>query len=273
MSSHKDHSKKPKMPAIGVIQGSVIDSLSLFPLEYASVSLIELEHNELVTGGLTDKNGFLNITEIPLGRYVAVVEFIGYEKKEIGPINLFPGQGSGIQHNLGKVKLNVSAVNLTAVEVVGEESTFTQTIDKKIFNVGRDLSSSGGTGTDVLRKVPSVDVDIDGVVTIAGDANVTVLIDGKRSGRTGSGRRGNVDHINASMIEKIEVITNPSAKYDPDGVGGIINIVMKRGALDGFNGTVSSMVGEYVKQNLNGNLNYRTNNFNVFTNANYQNRQ
>ena len=268
--AHKDHSNKPKMPSIGVVQGTIQDSLSSLPLEYASVSLVELEHNELVTGGLTDKNGYLNITEIPLGRYVAVVEFIGYEKKEIGPINLFPGQGAGIKHNLGKVKLNISAVNLGAVEVVGEESTFIQTIDKKIFNVGRDLSSSGGTGTDVLRKVPSVDVDIDGVVTIAGDANVTVLIDGKRSGRTGSGRRGNVDHINAAMIEKVEVITNPSAKYDPDGVGGIINIVMKRGALDGFNGTVSSMVGQYKKQNLNGNLNYRTDKLNVFTNANYR---
>jgi len=268
--AHKDHSNKPKMPPIGVVQGTIQDALSSLPLEYASVSLVELEHNELVTGGLTDKNGYLNITEIPLGRYVAVVEFIGYEKKEIGPINLFPGQGAGIKHNLGKVKLNISAVNLGAVEVVGEESTFIQTIDKKIFNVGRDLSSSGGTGTDVLRKVPSVDVDIDGVVTIAGDANVTVLIDGKRSGRTGSGRRGNVDHINAAMIEKVEVITNPSAKYDPDGVGGIINIVMKRGALDGFNGTVSSMVGEYKKQNLNGNLNYRTDKLNVFTNANYR---
>ena len=268
--AHKDHSKKPKMPAIGVLKGVIIDSVSSTPLEYASVSLVDLEHNELVTGGLSDKNGYLNITEIPLGRYVAVIEFIGYEKKEIGPINLFPGQGSGIQKNLGRVKLNVSAVNLKTIEVVGEESTFTQTIDKKIFNVGRDLSSAGGTGTDVLRKVPSIDVDIDGVVTIAGDANVTVLVDGKKSGRTGSGRRGNVDHINASMIEKVEVITNPSAKYDPDGVGGIINIVMKRGALDGFNGTVSSMAGEYNKANLNGNLNYRTKNFNVFTNANYR---
>ena len=268
--AHKDHSKKPKMPAIGVLKGVIIDSVSSTPLEYASVSLVDLEHNELVTGGLSDKNGYLNITEIPLGRYVAVIEFIGYKKKEIGPINLFPGQGSGIQQNLGRVKLNVSAVNLKAIEVVGEESTFIQTIDKKIFNVGRDLSSAGGTGTDVLRKVPSVDVDIDGVVTIAGDANVTVLVDGKKSGRTGSGRRGNVDHINASMIEKVEVITNPSAKYDPDGVGGIINIVMKRGALDGFNGTVSSMTGEYNKANLNGNLNYRTDNFNVFTNVNYR---
>jgi len=267
---HKDHKNKPAMPAIGIVQGIILDSTSSEPIEYASISLVELEHNELITGGLTDKNGALNITGIPLGKYVAVIEFIGYKKKEIGPINLYPGEGAGIRHNFGKVKLNISAVNMSEVEVVGEESTFIQTIDKKIFNVGRDLSLSGGTGSDVLRKVPSVDVDIDGVVTIAGDANVTILIDGKRSGRTGSGRRGEVENLSASMIDKVEVITNPSAKYDPDGVGGIINIVMKRGALDGFNGTVSMMQGEYNKQNYNGNLNYRTNKYNLFTNANFR---
>ena len=270
LHAHKDHKKRPVMPAIGVFQGSIKDSTSMKPIEYASVSLVDLEHNELVTGGLSDKNGSVNITEIPLGKYIAVIEFMGYKKKEIGPFNIFPGEGGGIRQNFGEVKMSISSLNMATVDVYGEESTFIQTIDKKIFNVGRDLSSSGGTGSDVLRKVPSVDVDIDGVVTIAGDANVTVLVDGKRSGRTGSGRRGNVDHINASMIEKVEVITNPSAKYDPDGVGGIINIVMKRGALDGFNGTVSSMAGEYNKANLNGNLNYRTDNFNVFTNANYR---
>ena len=270
LHAHKDHKKRPAMPAIGVFQGSIKDSTSMKPIEYASVSLVDLEHNELVTGGLSDKNGSVNITEIPLGKYIAVIEFMGYKKKEIGPFNIFPGEGGGIRQNFGEVKMSISSLNMATVDVYGEESTFIQTIDKKIFNVGRDLSSSGGTGSDVLRKVPSVDVDIDGVVTIAGDANVTVLVDGKRSGRTGSGRRGNVDHINASMIEKVEVITNPSAKYDPDGVGGIINIVMKRGALDGFNGTVSSMAGEYNKANLNGNLNYRTDNFNVFTNANYR---
>ena len=270
LHAHKDHKKGPAMPAIGVFQGSIKDSTSMKPIEYASVSLVDLEHNELITGGLSDKNGLVNINEIPLGKYIAVIEFMGYKKKEIGPFNIFPGEGGGIRQNFGEVKMSISSLNMATVDVYGEESTFIQTIDKKIFNVGRDLSSSGGTGSDVLRKVPSVDVDIDGVVTIAGDANVTVLVDGKRSGRTGSGRRGNVDHINASMIEKVEVITNPSAKYDPDGVGGIINIVMKRGALDGFNGTVSSMAGEYNKANLNGNLNYRTNNFNVFTNANYR---
>jgi len=267
---HKDHSSRPAMPAIGIIQGTIIDSTTTKPIEYASVSLVDLEHNELVTGGLTDKNGILNITEIPLGKYIAVIEFIGYKKKEIGPINLFPGEGSGIRYDLGQVKLGISAVNMEAVDVVGEESVFIQTIDKKIFNVGRDLSSSGGTGSDVLRKIPSVDVDIDGVVSIAGDANVTILVDGKRSGRTGSGRRGEIENIAASMIEKVEVITNPSAKYDPDGVGGIINIVLKRGALDGFNGNVSAMGGEYNQQNLNGNVNYRTDKLNLFTSANFR---
>ena len=268
--AHKDHKDKPAMPAIGIVQGLILDSTSMKPIEYASASLIDLEHNEVVTGGLSDKNGRLNITEIPLGKYVAVIEFMGYKKKEIGPLNIYPGAGGGIRQNIGEIKMSISTLNMAAIDVVGDESTFIQTIDKKIFNVGRDLSSSGGSGADVLRKVPSVDVDIDGVVSIAGDANVTILVDGKRSGRTGSGRRGEIENIAASMIEKIEVITNPSAKYDPDGVGGIINIVMKRGALDGFNGNVSVMQGDYNQQNLNGNVNYRTDQVNLFTSVNYR---
>ena len=270
LHAHKDHKKRPAMPAIGVLQGSIKDSTSMKPIEYASVSLVDLEHNELVTGGLSDKNGLVNITEIPLGKYVAVIEFMGYKKKEIGPLNIFPGEGGGIRQNFGEVKMSISSLNMATVDVLGEESTFIQTIDKKIFNVGRDISSSGGNGADVLRKVPSVDVDIDGEVSIAGDANVTILIDGKRSGRTGSGRRGEIENIAASMIEKVEVITNPSAKYDPDGVGGIINIVMKRGALDGFNGNVSAMQGDYKQQNLSGNVNYRTEKLNLFTSMNYR---
>ena len=268
--AHKDHKDKPTMPAIGIVQGEILDSTSMKPIEYASVSLVDLEHNELVTGGLSDKNGRLNITEIPLGKYVAVIEFMGYEKKEVGPLNIYPGPGGGIRQSIGTVKMNISTLNMAAVDVVGDESTFIQTIDKKIFNVGRDLSSSGGTGADVLRKVPSVDVDIDGVISIAGDANVTILVDGKRSGRTGSGRRGEIENIAASMIEKVEVITNPSAKYDPDGVGGIINIVMKRGALDGFNGNISAMQGDYKQQNFNGNVNFRTDKLNLFTSMNYR---
>ena len=270
LHGHKDHAKRPAMPAIGIVQGTIIDSITSKPIEYASVSLVELEHNELVTGGLSNKNGRLNITEIPIGKYAAVIEFIGYNKKEISTIILYPSEGGGIRHDFGTVQLSVSAVNMSEIEVIGDESTFIQTIDKKIFNVGRDLSSSGGTGSDVLRKIPSVDVDIDGVVSIAGDANVTILVDGKRSGRTGSGRRGEIENIAASMIEKVEVITNPSAKYDPDGVGGIINIVMKRGALDGFNGNISAMQGDFKQQSLNGNVNYRVEKFNLFTSMDFR---
>ena len=267
--AHKDHKDDPKMPAIGVVKGMILDSTSSSPLQYASISIVNLHSNEVVTGGLSEENGRFLIREVPLGKYKAVVEFIGYTKREILNINLFPGQGGSIEQSLGDIRLKVSSVNLAEVEVLGE-SQFMQTIDKQIFTVGKNLSSAGGSGSDVLRKVPSLDVDIDGVISIAGDANVTVLIDGKRSGLTGSGRRGNVDNIAASMIEKVEVITNPSAKYDPDGVGGIINIVLKRGSFDGFNGNVSAMVGERGKQNLNGNLNYRTDSWNLFGSTNFK---
>ena len=275
LMAHEGHNKKPKMPAIGVIQGSVTDSSSGSPIEYASVSIVDNQDGDVITGGLSSKDGSFNISEIPLGQYIIIVEFIGYSKKEIGPLNVFPPQMSGgngkIKHFLGEIPLKISSVNLDAVEVVGDESQFIQTVDKQIFKVGKNLTAAGGTGFDLLRKVPTVDVDIDGEVSIAGDANVTILIDGKRSGLTGSNRRGVVDNIQVGMVEKVEVITNPSAKYDPDGVGGIINIVMKRGSFDGLNGSISGMAGEYEKRNLNGNINYRSDKWNIFAGASSRN--
>ena len=271
LSAHKGgHKPKKQLPSIGVLKGTIIDSLTSTPLQYASVSLIDLDHNELVTGGLADINGELHIKNIPLGQYIAVVEFIGYERKEISPINLLPTELDDIEHNLGQVRLYVSPINISAVEVLGNESEFIQTIDKKVFNVGKNLFASGGTGSDVLRQIPSVDVDFDGLVSIAGDANVTVLIDGKKSGRTGSTRRAEVERIDASLIDQVEIITNPSAKYDPDGVGGIINIILIRGSSDGFNGSISSMFGERNKQNSNANFNYKTKKINILGNLNYK---
>ena len=255
-----------KMPAIGVVNGSVMDSTSGQPLEYASISLVNMRSDEVVTGALSDKTGRFNIREVPLGRYRAVVEFIGFATKEISPINIFPGEGGGIEHDLGSIKLQISSVNLAEVEVLGE-SQFIQTIDKQIFTVGKNLAASGGSGEDVLNQVPTVAVDIDGNITLRGDANVTVLIDGKK---TGGHRRSMVDNLQASMIEKVEVITNPSAKYDPDGVGGIINLVLRRGAFEGFNGSTSLSAGEYNKNNISGNLNFRTDTWNVFSSTSYR---
>ena len=267
LTAHEGHKKKEKMPAIGTVQGTVTDSTSGDPIEYASISLIDNHDGDIVTGALSKKDGSFSVTEIPLGEYIVLIEFIGYAKKEIGPLNIFFGENGSIQNFIGEVPLKISSVNLDAVEVIGDESQFIQTVDKQIFKVGKNLTAAGGTGFDLLRKVPTVDVNIDGQVSIAGDANVTILIDGKRSGLTGSNRRGVVDNIQVAMVEKVEVITNPSAKYDPDGVGGIINIVMKRGSFDGFNGSISGMVGEYEKRNLNGNLNYRSDKWNIFGGA------
>jgi len=267
LTAHEGHNKKAKIPAIGIVQGTVTDSITGSPIEYASVSIIDNHDGTVVTGGLSKKDGSFNIREIPLGQYIILVEFIGYAKKEIGPLNIFPGEGGSIENFMGEIALKISSINLDAVEVIGDESQFIQTVDKQIFKVGKNLTAAGGTGFDLLRKVPTVDVNIDGEVSIAGDANVTILIDGKRSGLTGSNRRGVVDNIQVAMVEKVEVITNPSAKYDPDGVGGIINIVLKRGAFDGLNGNISGMVGEYEKRNLNSTINYRAEKWNMFGGA------
>ena len=255
-----------KMPSIGVVRGLVADSTTGELIEYASISLINQRSRKLVTGGLTDKSGRFSIQKIPLGRYSAVVEFIGYSKKEIGPINIFPGGQGSVEQNLGTIQLKISSVNLAQVNVVGE-SQFIQTIDKQVFTVGKNLASAGGSGEDVLNQVPTVDVDIDGNITLKGDANVTVLIDGKK---VGFDRRAMVDNLQASMIEKVEVISNPSAKYDPDGVGGIINIVLQRGAFEGLNGSTTLAAGQYNKNNISGNLNYKKGDWNIFGNGSYR---
>ena len=261
---HGSPRKNP--PAIGVVSGSVSDSSSSLPIEYASVSLVNMSSNEVVTGALSNKTGTFTIRDIPLGKYKAVVEFIGYATKELSPINVFPGEGGGLEQSLGTIRLQISSVNFAQVEVLGE-SQFIQTIDKQIFTVGKNLAASGGSGEDVLNQVPTVTVDIDGNITLRGDANVTVLIDGKK---VGFDRRSMVDNLQASMIEKVEVITNPSAKYDPDGVGGIINLVLKRGAFEGFNGSTAVSAGQYNKNNISGNLNFRSDKWNLFGSGSYR---
>ncbi len=259
-----------QMPAIGVLEGFVIDSSTSIPIEYASVSVSKIRDGEIVAGSVTNKQGFFKVKEIPLGRYRVVVEFIGYEKIIIEPINIFPGEGGGIEQDLGDIKLSISSVQMAEVDVIGELPQFIQTIDKKIFFVDQSLTVQGGTASDALKKIPSVDVDIDGNISLRGDQNVNVLIDGKPSGLTHGDRRAMVDNIPAAMIDRVEVITNPSAKYDPDGMGGIINIILKRGMFEGLNGNTSITAGQFDQFNASGMLNFRREKFNVFSNASYR---
>ena len=259
------------LPKIGVLKGIVVDSVTTEPIPYASISVVNMRSNEIVTGGITDQKGFFNIREIPMGRYQLVIEFIGYEKVNIGPINLFPGDGGGgVEQDIGKVAMELSAVQMAEVDVIGDLPQFIQTIDKKIFFVDQSLTVMGGTASDALKKIPSVDVDIDGNISLRGDQNVNVLIDGKPSGLTHGDRRAMVDNIPAAMIDRVEVISNPSAKYDPDGMGGIINIILKRGRFEGINGNTSMTAGQFDQLNASGILNFRREKFNLFSNASYR---
>ena len=255
------------MPKIGVLQGLVVDSASTNPIPYASISIINMRSNEVVTGGITNEVGAFYIKEIPMGMYNVLVEFIGYEKINIGPIKLFPGDGGGIEQNLGEIAMELSAVQMQEVDVYGEIPNMIYTVDKRIFDAKKDMTLVGGTGSDALKKIPSVDVDIDGNVTLRGDGNVTILLDGRPMR---GDRRSMVEDLPADMIDRIEVITNPSAKYDPDGMAGIINIILKRGRFEGMNGSATITAGEYSRYNLSGMFNYRRDKFNIFTNGSYR---
>ena len=255
------------MPKIGVLQGIVVDSASTNPIPYASVSIINMRSNEVVTGGITNETGSFYIKEIPMGMYNVIVEFIGYEKINVGPVKLFPGDGGGVEQNLGTIAMELSAVQMEEVDVYGEIPNMIYTVDKRIFDAKKDMTLVGGTGSDALKKIPSVDVDIDGNVTLRGDGNVTILMDGRPMR---GDRRSMVEDLPADMIDRIEVITNPSAKYDPDGMAGIINIILKRGRFEGVNGSATITAGEYSRYNLSGMFNYRRDKFNFFTNGSYR---
>ena len=255
------------MPKIGVLQGIVVDSVTTKPIPYASISVLNMRSNDIVTGGITNESGSFYIKEIPMGMYNVVVEFIGYEKLTIGSIKLFPGDGGGVEQNLGTIAMELSAVQMQEVDVYGEIPNMIYTVDKRIFDAKKDMTLVGGTGSDALKKIPSVDVDIDGNVTLRGDGNVTILLDGRPMR---GDRRSMVEDLPADMIDRIEVITNPSAKYDPDGMAGIINIILKRGRFEGMNGSTTITAGEYSRYNLSGMFNYRRDKFNFFTNGSYR---
>lgn len=265
-----------KIPEIGRVYGTVLDTINQQPIEYASIALIDLKSDEIVTGGVTNKDGYFNIEKIPLGRYRADIEFIGFEKKSIQPVALHPGKS--IEADMGTVYLQVKDIAGEAIDVVADAPMFVQEIDKKVFNVDQSLTTGGDSASELLKKVPSVDVDIDGNISLRGSQNVTVLINGKPSTLTHGDRSALLDNVPADMVEKVEVITSPSAKYDPDGMAGIINIILKKGTFDGLNGTLTLTAGNRTNamtdglQNLNLSslFNYKLDKFNLSANFGYR---
>lgn len=251
------------MPKVGVIKGKIIDAETKTPMEYANIAVYSKRDSKLVTGGITNAQGIFEITDLPYGMFYVEAKFIGFETTTIKDIKIFP---NSTVNDLGTIELAVSSQKLQTVDVVADRSRIEYKIDKKVINVAQDVNAAGGTAVTVLENTPSVDVDIDGNVSLRGSTNFTVLIDGRPSVLTGSDA---LKQIPASVIENIEIITNPSVKYDPDGQAGIINIVMKKNVLSGINGVINMNAGTGDKYGTDLTLNYKTKKYNLFLGANW----
>lgn len=241
-------------PKIGVVFGEVQDLQSGVPIEFATISLLAFDQDKVITGGVTDSKGRFRITEIPVGRFRAQIGFMGYTSATVDDIRLTPR--GGIEQDLGTIRLEPNVQALEAAEIVEQRSTLEMMIDRKVFRVGDDLNSAGANATELLRNVPSVDVDIDGNLSLRGSGNVTILIDGRPSGLVGSATQSLLEQIPASSIDRVEIITSPTAKYDPEGVAGILNIILKKDKLEGKHGQVSVTWGsdENHSGSVNGNM-------------------
>lgn len=251
------------MPMDAKVTGKVMDASNNVPVEYSSVALYRVKDSTLVGGVVTDQGGNFTIDKLPYGKFYAMVSFIGYKKQRVDGILLIPNQKS---KNLDVVKLETSSTGIKEVEVVGNSAQIEYKIDKKVVNVSSNIIAAGGTVVDALQNTPSVQTDIEGNVTLRGSSSFTVLIDGKPSVIQGSEA---LQQIPAALVQNVEIITNPSAKYDAEGSAGIINVIMKKQKIKGFNGTITLTAGTTRKNNDNFLLNYKYSKFNFSIGADY----
>lgn len=247
------------------IKGRLLDEDQNQPLEYATVAIYQTGSEEVVNSGITDFKGNFSI-KVEEGLYDIKFEYISYEPKTMKNVNITSNK------NLGDIKLKFAQNELDEVEVVAETTQVEVRLDKKIYNVGKDLTTSGGTVSDALGNVPSVTVDIDGAISLRGNENVRILINGKPSSIAGFGDQDVFQQLPAEAIESVEVISSPSARYDAEGTAGIINIILKREKTLGFNGSFRGTLGEPRSSGIFADLNLRTDNFNVFTSLGYSDR-
>ena len=245
------------------IKGIVIEKVSKQPLEYATIAFINPANSKTIAGGITNSKGEFTIATVP-GIYNIKIEFISFKSTEI--INKKLSENT----NLGIIALEEDATQLNQVEVRAEKSTVEIKLDKKVYNVGQDLMVKGGTVSDVLDNIPSVTVDVEGNVSLRGNDNVRILIDGRPSVAINIAEALRL--IPADAIDKVEVITNPSARYDAEGGGGILNIILKKGKNNGVNGTIILSAGTPENTGASGNINIRSEMANIFTTVGYNKR-
>ncbi|MFQ3174383.1 MAG: outer membrane receptor for ferrienterochelin and colicins [Flavobacterium sp.] len=245
------------------ITGTVIEKMGKRPLEYATVTLINPKNAKVVAGGITNPKGDFDIDVVP-GIYTIKLEFISFKSVLLKDQNLKKST------NLGIVALAEDISQLNEVVIRAEKSTVEIKLDKKVYNVGQDMLVKGGTVSDVLENVPSVSVDIEGNISLRGSNNVRVFIDGRPSNALNIAEA--LRQIPSDAIDKVEVITNPSARYDAEGGAGILNIILKKGKNRGFNGSFIVSTGIPETYGISANLNYKTEKLNYFTSTGYDYR-
>ncbi|MEE1944541.1 TonB-dependent receptor [Pedobacter sp. KR3-3] len=243
----------------GVVTGKITDAASAQPLEFVTVAVMVQGNAAIYKQEVTNAKGIYKFAGLPDGQYYIVASFVGYDR--------FKSAELRIDASHRKIDLNISlgggAKKLNEVEVVAKKPLYSNTIDRKVYNVDQDVMAKSGSASEVLQNVPLVQVDIDGNVSLR-NSTATILINGKVSPIMGKNAAAALQQLPANSIEKIEVITNPSAKYKPDGTGGIINIVLKKNVKKGLNGSVTANMGNQERYNANANVNYNPGKVNIF---------
>ena len=248
------------------VSGLVIDSETSEPLEYATISLKAKNNPDKVFGGITDENGNFSVDVNP-GMYDLTIDYISFIS--------YSNQNLLVRGNtdIGNIPLDLDVSVLDEVEVRAERTQVEIRLDKKIYNVGQDITVKGGNVSDVLANIPSIDVDFDGNISLRGNSNVRILINGKPSGLVGlSGPQG-LRSLPSESIEKVEVVTSPSARYSAEGTAGILNIILKKQNLLGFNGNFNVNLGIPKNEGINGTLNVRNEKLNLFGTVNLSNSE
>ena len=258
---------KQQHTAQGNIYGSVVDKSTQKALPYVIVALIKTTTDSIAASTITNVDGQFALEHLPLGIYKLKFQFIGYTAFESESFSIQP---DALTKHFRPIELSLANTTLATTQINADKNVFINGIDKKIFNVDKNIIATGGNANDVLQQIPSVTVDIDGNIALRGNSNVTILIDGKPSTLTGDARLAALKSIPGSSIESIELITNPSAKYSAEGMGGIINVVMKKNKVAGWNGLVQAGIGTGKKYTGGFNFSYKEKRMNLFLNYNYR---
>ncbi len=245
-----------------LITGVIADKTSKSTIEFANVELLNAKDSAVIKGAITDAKGKFNLDQVKAGNYLLRYSFIGYEKTVMAV-----SVGDRPRINLGTLPIALLVNPMDNVTVTATKPLLNTSIDRKSYDVTKDIMAASGTASDVLKNIPSVEVDLDGNVSLRGAGDVMVLINGRTSPLLGKLNMAEVlQQFPANTIERIEVITNPSARYKPDGTSGIINIVLKKSVKGGWNGSLTGNIGDMNRYNTSATLNYKPGKLNIFGN-------